>query len=210
MGTINALNWRYATKSFDPELILEDEKIDLLKQAFNLTPTSYGLQPLKLLVISNKSLQDKLLASSFNQKQVTTASHVFVLCIEKKIDTSFIKNHFELVKEIRETPDTVLEPFRNFLIKDFSKKNDEELKQWAKNQAYLALGNMLTVCAIEKIDACPMEGFLPNKYSEILNLDDSQIEPVLVLPVGIRHKNDMFSSMKKVRRPIEDVVIDLV
>ena len=208
MGTINALNWRYATKSFDPNSILDKDQIDLLKEAFNLTPTSYGLQPLKLIVISNKTLQEKLLPVSFNQKQVSTASHVFVICIEKNIDTSFIKNHFELVKEIRDTPDSVLEPFRSFLIKDFSKKNDEELKQWSKNQAYLALGNMLTVCAIEKIDACPMEGFLPLEYSKILNLEDSSIEPVLVLPVGKRNNEDMFSNLKKVRRPIEDVVID--
>jgi nitroreductase len=208
MGTINALNWRYATKSFDAESTLESDKIDLLKQAFNLTPTSYGLQPLKLLVISDKAIQDKLLPASFNQKQVNTASHVFVICIEKKIDSDFIKNHFELVKEIRETPDEVLNPYREFLLKDFSKKNDEELRQWAKNQAYLVLGNMLTVCAIEKIDACPMEGFLPHQYTEILGLDADKIEPVLVLPVGVRHKDDMFSSMKKVRRPIEDVVIE--
>ena len=114
-----------------------------------------------------------------------------------------------MVKEIRETPDEVLEPFRNFLIKDFSQKDDEQLRQWSKNQAYLALGNMLTVCAIEKIDACPMEGFLPEEYSKVLKLDDTAIEPVLVLPVGKRHEEDMFSNMKKVRRPLKEVVIDL-
>ena len=208
MGTITALNWRYATKSFDPDLILGKDQIDLLKESFNLTPTSYGLQPLKLLVISDKVLQNKLLSASFNQKQVSTASHLFVICIEKKIDTSFITNHFELVKEIRETPDDVLEPFRNFLIKDFSQKNDEQLRQWSKNQAYLALGNMLTVCAIEKIDACPMEGFKPEEYTTILNLQRLDIDPVLVLPVGKRHQKDMFSDLKKVRRPLKDVVID--
>jgi len=208
MGILQALNWRYATKSFDPQKLLEDDQISLLKEAFNLTPTSYGLQPLKLLVISNKSLQEKLLPASFNQKQVSTASHVFIICIEKKIDSSFIKNHFELVKSIRETPDKVLEPYRNFLLKDFSEKDDEQLKHWSKNQAYLALGNMLTVSAIEKIDACPMEGFLPNEYSKLLNLEHHNIEPVLVLPVGRRNKDDLFSSMKKVRRPLEEVVIE--
>lgn len=208
MGILKALNWRYATKSFDPAAVLEKEQISLLKEAFNLTPTSYGLQPLKLLVISDKTLQEKLLPASFNQKQVSTASHVFVLCIEKKIDSTFIKNHFELIKEIRDTPDKILEPYRDFLLKDFSEKNDEQLRQWSKNQAYLALGNMLTVCAIEKIDACPMEGFLPNEYAKLLELDKWNIEPVLVLPVGHRHKDDQFSSMKKVRRPLKEVVID--
>ena len=93
-------------------------------------------------------------------------------------------------------------------MKDFSEKDDEQLQHWSKNQAYLALGNMLTVCALEKIDACPMEGFLPHEYSNILDLDPHNIEPVLVLPVGHRDKDDQFSSMKKVRRPLEEVVID--
>ncbi len=209
MELLEALRWRYATKTFDDEVVLSDKQIDLLKQAFNLTPTSYGLQPLKLIVISDKVLQKKLCEASFNQPQVKTASHLFVICIEKPIDTTFIKKHFELVKSVRQTPDEVLKPFRDFLIDDFSKKNKQELDQWATNQAYLALGNMLTTCALQQIDACPMEGFLPQQYTEILNLDTETLEPVLVLPVGQRDISDKFASFKKVRKPLDEVVVEM-
>lgn len=209
MEILKALNWRYATKSFDEERIIPDFQIQAIKEAFNLTPTSYGLQPLKLLVISDKSLQQKLLKASFNQKQVSSASHVLVLCIEKKIDEKFIESYFDLVQDIRKTPDDVIKPFKDFLISDFSKKNNKELRNWAINQAYLALGNILTVCAVEKIDACPMEGFVPKDYAEILGLDTDLIEPVLVTPVGYRHKDDKFSSFEKVRRPLKETVIEI-
>jgi nitroreductase len=209
MDVLKALQWRYATKSFDSEFILSKDQIDLLKQAFNLTPTSYGLQPLKLIVISDKNLQQKLCEASFNQPQVKSASHLFIVCVEKRVDTTFIKKHFELVKDIRKTPDEVLKPFRDFLIEDFSKKDDEQIDKWATNQAYLALGNMLTICAIQKIDACPMEGFLPHKYAEILNLDTNLLQPVLVLPVGKRDASDKFADFKKVRKPLDEVVVEM-
>lgn len=209
MEILKALNWRYATKSFNAEKYLSDDKIHGIKRAFNLTPTSYGLQPLKLIVISDKKIQEELYGASFNQKQVKTASHVFVLCVNKIIDQEFIEKHFELVKEIRKTPDEIIKPFRDFLIKDFSKKDNSELRDWAIRQAYLAIGNMLTVCAVEKIDACPMEGFDAEEYTSILNLDSSKIEPVLVMPVGYRAEDDEFSKFEKVRRPLEEVVIDI-
>lgn len=209
MDILKALNWRYATKSFDVEKTIPEPQIQAIKEAFNLTPMSYGLQPVKLLVISNQELQNKLLDATYNQKQVTTASHVLVICIEKDINQHFIENYFDLVKQIRHTPEDILKPYKEFLIDDFGKKDKNQTKQWAINQAYLALGNILTVCAVQKIDACPMEGFQPTKYAEILGLDTNDIEPVLVMPIGYRHKNDQFSGFEKVRRPLEETVVDI-
>jgi nitroreductase len=209
MDIIEALNWRYATKTFDSEKILPDSKIQILKEAFKLTPTSYGLQPIKLYVISDKVLQEKLFEASYNQNQVKTASHLFIICIEKPINTNFIKKHFDLIKQVRGTSDEVLNPFRKFLIEDFNNKSEEKIHSWATNQGYLALGNMLTVCATEEIDACPMEGFKAEEYSKILEFDTSKVEPILVLPVGYRDKSDKFADFKKVRRPLEEVVVDL-
>jgi nitroreductase / dihydropteridine reductase len=209
MKNIEALKWRYATKKFDREKILPSEKIKVLKDAFNLTATSYGLQPIKMVVIHDKELQEKLVKYSFNQQQVVTASHVLVICIEKLVDKKFIKEYFDRVHSVRATPQDVLEPFQNFLIGDFEKKHVDEIADWATNQAYLALGTLLTVCAIESIDSCPMEGFEPSKYDELLGLDSMNLESVLVLPVGYRAADDMFSEFKKVRRPIEDVIIEL-
>lgn len=208
-NNIEALEWRYATKRFDKNRLLPEEKVDILKQAFNLTATSYGLQPIKLIVIHNKKVQAKLVEHSMNQQQVATASHLLIICIESKVDKNFIEDYFSHVHKVRATPTEILKPFQDFLIKDFQNKSIEEITTWAVNQAYLALGTLLTVCATEGIDACPMEGFKPEAYEIALGLRDLNLKPVLVLPVGFRAEDDMFQDFKKVRRPISDVVIDL-
>ncbi len=209
MSNIKALNWRYATKKFDNTKMLPDEKIEILKHTFNLTATSYGLQPLKMVIIANKELQKELRTYSYNQQQVDTASHVLVICIEKEVDENFIKDYFKREKHIRETPEKITKPFEEFLVGDFKAKAKEEIEAWAINQAYLALGTLLTVCATEEIDACPMEGFEPEKYDIALNLDARNLKSVLVLPVGYRAEDDMFSKFKKVRRPLEEVIIEV-
>lgn len=209
MDNIKALKWRYATKKFDDSRILPKEKIEILKKAFNLTATSYGLQPIKLIVISDKELQKELVPYTFNQKQVYSASHLLVLCVEKRIDKNFIEEYFKMVHRVRATPEEILNPFRDFLVGDFEKKPEEEIRSWATNQAYLALGTLLTVCATEEIDSCPIEGFEPENYDEILELDKLNLQSVLVLPVGYRAEDDMFSEFKKVRREINETVIDL-
>ncbi|MDX1601563.1 MAG: NAD(P)H-dependent oxidoreductase [Salinimicrobium sediminis] len=208
MESINALKWRYAAKKFDPEKILSSEKIEILKRAFNLTATSYGLQPLKLLVVRNKPLQQRLMAASYNQKQVGTASHVLVICIEKNVGKEFIENYFKTVRDTRQTPDEVLHPFRESLIGDFEQKPVDEVKVWATHQAYLVLGTLLTVCAVEEIDSCPMEGFNPEEYGKILDLGNHNLEAVLALPVGYRASDDFFAELKKVRRPLDETIIE--
>ncbi len=209
MEIIESLRWRYATKKFDQTRSLPQEKIDILTEAFNLTATSYGLQPLKLVVLNNKVVQQQLTEHSWNQQQVADASHVLIFCIENTVDEEYITKHFDNVKAIRNTAEEVLKPFREQLVDSFKNKPTDEVSTWATKQAYLAMGNLLTVCAAEKIDACPMEGFIPEKYDEILGLTDLGLRSVLVLPVGYRANDDMFASFKKVRRSIDETVIVL-
>jgi len=206
---IDQLQWRYATKKFDSQKKLSKEKIGILKEAFNLTATSYGLQPVKLVVVSNPETIQELVPISYNQPQIGNASHILVLCTETEVDTAFIKNYFDLVEKTRNTPRTVLSSFEEFLIDDFSKKTQEEKDAWATKQAYLIMGNLLTVCATEEIDACPIEGFVPKQYDEFLKLNEKGLQSVLVLAVGYRAEDDMFSEMKKVRRGIEEMVIEI-
>jgi len=132
-----------------------------------------------------------------------------VICIQDIIDKEYIANYFEQVKKIRGTSETILNPFKDALVDDFSKKDIQEIRHWAKNQAYLAMGNLLTICAIEKIDSCPMEGFDPAGYDEVLELESKGLTSVLVLPVGYRAQDDMFSEFKKVRKDLEDSVIEI-
>jgi nitroreductase len=208
MNIIESLKWRYATKKFDTTKLVSEEKLAVLKEAFTLTATSYGLQPVKMMVVSNKTIQQKLVEHSFNQEQVAQASHVLVICRENTIDEAFIRECFENEKDIRGTSDALLDGFRSYLINDFSNKSDDDIKLWATKQAYIILGNLLTVCAVEKIDACPMEGFIPERYDELLGLKSKKLSSVLVLPIGYRAEDDMFSTFKKVRKPLENNIID--
>jgi nitroreductase len=209
MNTIDSLKWRYAVKKFDKEKQLSKTQINTLKEAFNLTATSYGLQPLKLLVIQNKEIQKELVTHSWNQPQILEASHVLVICTTDNYTTEEVKNYFNLVQKIRNTPDSIINPFKEFLTSEIKKKTQEDLLLWNKNQAYLALGNLLTVCAIEKIDACPMEGFIPEEYDTVLNLKAQNLKSVLVLPVGYRADNCHMKDLAKVRKEIQDVVIEI-
>ncbi len=207
-NTIEKLQWRYATKRFDPNKILSKEQIDILKQAFNLTATSFGLQPLKLVVVSNAELKKQLMKASFNQPQVRDASHLLILCIEEKIDHNFIIDHFRRVEDTRKTPREILEPFEKNLIASFTEKDSDEIRDWMVNQLYLTLGALLTVCAVEKIDSCPMEGFEPEKYDMFLGLDKMGLKSVIVMPVGYRDESDFFKNLKKVRRGVDELTID--
>ncbi|MGY0426349.1 MAG: NAD(P)H-dependent oxidoreductase [Polaribacter sp.] len=209
MNIIQHLQWRYAVKKFDDQKLLSNTQITTLKEAFNLTATSYGLQPLKLVILQNKNMQKELVAHSWNQLQVFEASHVLVICVPKTYSAIEVQNYFKLVQEIRNTPEPIIRPFKEFLTEEIQNKTPKELFQWNKNQAYLALGNLLTVCAIEKIDACPMEGFVPEKYDEILKLETQNLQSVLVLPVGFRAEDDYMKDLEKVRKNITETVIEI-
>ena len=206
---IEQLQWRYATKKFDDTKTLSSKKLNILKEAFNLTATSYGLQTIKMLVIKDKALRSKLVTHAYNQNQVLEASHLLVICIQENILKTDVNQYYDNIKDIRETPENILKPYREGLLGMMSKMSVEERQTWSTKQAYIALGNLMTVCAVEKIDACPMEGFVPQKFNEILNLEAKGLKSVLLLPVGYRAKDDMFSEFKKVRKPITEAVIEL-
>ena len=173
MNIVKALKWRYAAKKFDPSRVIPNDIIEVIKESFNLTASSYGLQPVKLLIVSNKSILQELVPISSNQQQVSQASHLCIFCVDTNIDEAYIRTYFENIKSIRNTPDAVLSSFRESLISSFQAKSIDEIYNWGANQAYLALGNMLTVCATQEIDACPMEGF-----------DEKRVKKALKLPRG--------------------------
>jgi nitroreductase len=209
MNIIDSLKWRYAVKKFDTNKELSEIQIETLKEAFNLTATSYGLQPLKLVIIKNKKIQEKLVPFSWNQQQILQASHLLIICIRDNYTTKEVENYFNLVQKIRNTPDAVINPFKKFLTAEIAKKTQEELYVSNKNQAYIALGNLLTVCASQEIDSCPMEGFTPDKYDEILDLKKDNLKSVLVLPVGFRASDDYMKDLTKVRKNISDSIIEI-
>jgi len=209
MNIIKALKWRYAAKKFDSSRVIPNEIIEVIKESFNLTASSYGLQPVKLLIVSNKSILQELVSISSNQQQVGQASHLCVFCVDTNIDEAYIRTYFENIKSIRNTPDAVLSSFRDSIISSFGSKSTDEIYNWGAKQAYLALGNMLTVCATQEIDACPMEGFDPVAYDMYFKLKEQGLRSALVMPIGYRSEDDMFADMKKVRKDLKDSIIEI-
>ena len=209
MNIIECLKWRYATKKFDSTKKVSKEQLQTIKEAFNLTATSYGLQTLSLVIVKTDKIREELLPHAFNQKQITESSHLLVLCYPNDFNESNIHEYFNRVKKDRNTPDEILKPFRDFLIKDFDKKSELEKHDSFKKQTYIALGNLLTVCALEKIDSCPMEGFNSSKFDEVLNLKDKNLKSALLLPIGFRAKDDFMAKEKKVRKPLSEIIIEI-
>ncbi|SDH33279.1 NAD(P)H-dependent oxidoreductase [Winogradskyella thalassocola] len=209
MSIIEKLQWRYATKKFDATKTLSKEKLNTLKEAFNLTALSYGLQTLKLVVIEDKIARERLVEVAYGQRQVVDASHLLVLCIQTEIDGNDVNNHFDTIKAIRNTPDAILNPFKKELKSTVEDMPADKKLIWATKQAYIALGNLMTVCAVEGIDSCPMEGFIPTALDEKLELQKHGLSSVLLLPVGYRADDDMFSELKKVRQPLSKTIVEL-
>lgn len=209
MNIIDHLKWRYATKKFNPDKVLSQDKINILKQAFNLTATSFGLQTITMVMVSNKEIRKPLVEHAYNQKQVLDASHLLVICIQDNITDNDVDLLFDTTQSIRNTPDHILDPYRKNLKKMMKKMSVEERQQWSINQAYIALGNLMTVCAVEGIDSCPMEGFSAEHYDRILDLKSKNLKSALLLPVGYRADDDMFANLKKVRKTVAESTLEL-
>ena len=168
MNIIKSLQWRYATKKFDDSKTLTEEKLNILKQAFNLTATSFGLQTITMVIVTDKTIRKKLVEHSYNQKQVLDASHLLVICINEDIKDDDVDMLFDSIHSIRNTPETILSPYRSDLKITMQQMSKDERQEWSNRQAYIALGNLMTVCAVENIDSCPMEGFSSEMFDEIL------------------------------------------
>jgi nitroreductase / dihydropteridine reductase len=208
MTLIDKFNWRYATKTFDTDKKLSDEQIDTLVEAFRLSPSSYGLQPWRLVLVNNKEIREQLKLASFSQNQITDASHLFVLCRINKIDNTYVENYIREVGEAKGMTDLApLDGYKNMMLGAVVPRSDQEA--WMSKQVYIALGFMMAAAAEMQIDSCPMEGFDVDKYSEILSLKDKGLTACLVLPVGYRSSEDTSALGKKVRKVKKDIFLEL-
>lgn len=204
---IDDLNWRYATKAFDPEKKVSKEDLETLLEALRLTPSSFGLQPWAFVVVETQEILEQLLPVSWNQQQVTQASHTFVLCRKESMDEAYVDRY---IADLCEKRGMKVEDMGGLskVIKDFlSKHSEESLKQWMSDQVYIALGQLMTVAATMKIDACPMEGFDSNGYDEILGLKEKGLSSVVVCPVGYRASDDKYATLTKIRWELDDLVV---
>lgn len=206
---IDALEWRYAVKKFNENATLSKAQLDQVYKAFNLSASSYGLQPYKLVVIQDKALQERLMLHSYGQQQIKQASAVLVFCVRTDFNEAYIDDFFKTMATQRNVSASSLEGYKNFMKGSFANKSSEEILVWATKQTYLAMGNLLASCAALEIDACPMEGFNPQGYNQELNLEEKGLEAVLIMPIGQRASDDLTAGLTKVRQAPKDIIIAL-
>jgi len=208
MSLIEALNWRYATKKMNGQAVPQD-KVDQILEAARLAPTSSGLQPYEVIVVTNPELKKELLAHSNNQAQIVDSSHLLVFAAwdtytEDRINEVFTRMHSE-----RGTPPESTADYQKMLIGIYVPRTAEVNFQHAARQAYIGFGIALAEAALLEVDATPMEGFNSAKYDEILGLTDRGLKSVTIMPLGYRDEaGDWLAGLKKVRKPMSEFITE--
>lgn len=202
-------NWRYATKKFDATKKISNEDLDTLKEAIRLSASSYGLQPYKVFIVENPELRAKLQPAAWGQTQIVDASHLFIFANDTNIGDEAIDDFLNNISETRETPLESLTGYGDFMKSKISTLEPGKKTTWTSKQTYLALGNLLNAAAELKIDATPMEGFVPEQVNEILGLDKLNLNASIIAPVGYRHEEDSTQFYKKVRKSQEELFVTL-
>lgn len=204
---VEALQWRYATKAFDAARTIPAALWSSLEQTLVLSPSSYGLQPWKFLVIDDPALRSELRPFSWNQSQITDASHLVVFLAKRTIDGADLDRLIEATSTIREQPIDQLAFYRSMMQKDLlDGPRSALIDQWSTNQLYIALGTFMTAAALLGIDTCPIEGFSPPDYDRLLGLDTSPYRSAVVCAAGYRSADDKYASLAKIRYTAAELI----
>ncbi len=201
-----SLNWRYATKKFDPTKKISDKDFKTLKDSLILTPTSYGLQLLKFIIVQNPQTREALKKVSWNQSQVTDCSHFVVFTARDSITEADVDRLIKRQSEIRDLPLENLAGFKDMMMNNLVLKPHPDPLTWTKKQTYIAMGFLLETAALLKIDSVPMEGLDPLAYDEILNLNGTGYKTAMAVALGYRSADDKYQFMKKVRLKESDLL----
>lgn len=204
---LQQLNWRYATKKFDPTKKIPAADWAVLEQALILSPSSYGLQPWKFIVVTDPALKAKLRPATWNQAQVEDCSHYVIFTAKDDVTEAYVDEFVACTAQVRGVPVESLAGYRSYMVGDLVKgPRHAVIAEWAARQAYIALGNLMTSAAVLGVDACPFEGLEPDKYDAILGLAGTGYHTVCALPMGYRAADDKYASSPKVRFKASDVI----
>jgi nitroreductase len=193
------LNWRYATKKFNPNKKIQAKDLDEILEATRLSPSSFGIQPWKMIVISNPKIKEELKPHAYGQDQITSCSHLIVLAAKKGLSKEDIEKYAQEIVNTREVARENIQGFVDIMMQPVENKTEEELTVWNQKQIYIALGFLLTAAAQKQIDSCPMEGFNPEGFDEILDLKKEGYTSTVICPVGYRSEEDEYINLPKVR-----------
>lgn len=200
MDVLEALKWRYAVKKFDENKSLDEVKVTKILKSVSLTATSMGMQLMSFIVTDKDQVKQNILPIAFNQPQIVDSSHLIILCRKDKVIEEDIEEIVNITSNLRDVEENQLDGYRKMLESTLTMNRQQQIT-WMENQVYLAMGNLLTICAVEKVDACPMEGFDRNKLDELLDLPNKGLRSVLMCPIGFRSDDDKYNGLPKIRRP---------
>jgi len=204
---LHALNWRYATKKFDPARKIPSDVWHALEQALVLTPSSNGLQPWKFVVVTDAAMKARLSVAAYGQEQPADCSHFVVLAVRRNLDDGHVDRHIARMAEVRGIAPASLGKFREVVTGSLERaRKDGQLDVWQEHQVYIALGQLVTSAALLGVDTCAMEGFEPDKFDEILGLPATGYSSVVACAAGYRAPGDKYATTKKVRFSADDVI----
>lgn len=210
MELLDVLQWRYATKKMDPARAVPQDKVDRIVEAARLAPTSSGLQPFEIVVVTSPDVRARIREVAWNQAQVTDGSHLLVFAAWDDYTAERINAMFDYTNEVRGFRNEGWENYRNMLLGSYPQRGAEVNFQHAARQAYIGFGAAIIAAAAEQVDSTPMEGFQPEAVDEILGLRARGLRSVLLLPLGYRQpEGDWLVNLEKVRRPREEFVSEV-
>ncbi len=202
-----ALNWRYATKSFDPSKRIPAGQWATLEQALVLSPSSFGIQPWKFIVVTDPALKEKLVPLSWGQTQPKDCSHFVVFAVKKSLGEPEVGRYMARTAEVRGIAVESLAPFKKVIMGSLDKAAAAGfLDTWQTHQIYIALGQFMASAALIGVDTCPMEGIDPAKYDEALGLAGTGWATVVACAAGFRSASDKYAALPKVRFKADDVI----
>lgn len=210
MELLDVLQWRYATKKMDPARAVPQDKVDRIVEAARLAPTSSGLQPFEIVVVTSSDVRARIREVAWNQAQVTDGSHLLVFAAWDDYTAERINAMFDYTNEVRGFRNEGWENYRNMLLGSYPQRGAEVNFQHAARQAYIGFGAAIIAAAAEQVDSTPMEGFQPEAVDEILGLRARGLRSVLLLPLGYRQpEGDWLVNLEKVRRPRDEFVSEV-
>ncbi|PHS68618.1 MAG: NAD(P)H-dependent oxidoreductase [Methylophaga sp.] len=208
MKLLEALDWRYAVKQFSDEKISAAE-VKALLNAARLSASSYGLQPYNIIVVASDAIREQLLPFSYGQDKIAQSSHLIVFAAHTQVGEATVDRYIDKYALISNKPHSELSDFSNHMKSALAAKTPEQRQAWAHQQAYIALGNLLTCAAVMKIDSCPMTGIDSAGYDAVLGLDEKGLTTSVICPIGRRHHDDIQAHRPKVRFDYDEIVMEI-
>jgi len=204
---VQALEWRYATKIFDPEKKIPADVWAALEKTLVLTPSSYGLQPYHFLIVQDPAKRAALLPHSWGQKQVVDCSHFVVFTARTEMKEADVTRLISRISAVRGVPAAALNSYRDMMLGDIvNGTRGKVAHEWAARQSYIALGDLMTSAAMLGVDACPMEGLSPADYDQVLQLHGTGYATVVACALGYRADADKYAALAKVRYAPQDLL----